>query len=75
MMSIIAAVQWLIANWQLIATVFSSASSLALFFMHGNNKATLQELRDFIDSLQISQSKPIDTGSAKVEAAISNPKK
>lgn len=75
MMSIIAVFQWVIANWQMIATAFSSIMSVALFFMHGNAKADIQELKQFLDSLQVSQTKPVDTGSAKAEAELADPKK
>jgi hypothetical protein len=75
MMGVIALIQWLIANWQIIATAFSSISSIALFFMHGNAKQELGELKDFINSLQISQTQPIDTNSAEVKTLLKDPKK
>lgn len=74
MSGIIAVLQWVIANWQIIATAFSSISSIALFFMHGNARAEIQLLHDFIESLQISQTNPIDTDSAKAQSLMKNPK-
>lgn len=72
----IALLQWLVTNWQLIATIFSSVSSLALFFLHGNAAAELKLIKAFIDSLQISQpGGPIDPGSAQAQARQSNPAK
>ena len=47
--------------------------SIALFFMHGAAKADIQEMQQFIASLQISQ-QPIDQGSAKMETTMKNPK-
>lgn len=75
MSGIIAAIQWLIANWQLIATAFSSLASVALFFMHGNAKAELQEIRDFIGSLSVSQPNgPIKVNEAKQVQTLKDPK-
>lgn len=56
MTTLIGAATWLVSNWQIIATAFSSISSIALFFMHGNAAADLAELQSFVGSLQISQS-------------------
>lgn len=74
MNGIIAVLQWVIANWQIIATAFSSISSIALFFMHGSAKAEIQLLHDFIESIQVSQTNPIDTDSAKGASLVKNPK-
>lgn len=59
MSGLIALLTWIVQNWQIIATAFSSLSSIALFFMHGNARAELQEIKDFIDSIEVSQ-KPTD---------------
>jgi hypothetical protein len=64
---ILSILQWVVANWSLIATLFSSAASIALFFLHGNAQADLKELRNFVNSLQVSQT-PIDPGSAQAQA-------
>lgn len=69
MSGIISVLEWIIANWSMLATLFSSIMSIALFFMHGAAKADIAELQQFINTLQISQT-PIDMGSAKVEAEI-----
>lgn len=66
----IAAISWLVENWSLIATCFSSLASIALFFMHGTNKAQLQELKDFINSVHMSKG-PED---AKAVAEALDPK-
>jgi hypothetical protein len=70
----ISLLQWIIDNWQIIATAFSSVSSIALFFMHGSARSELQEIRDFINSVSVSQPKgPVDT-SAKAVQEQQNPK-
>lgn len=69
MTGIISILQWVISNWQTIATLFSSAASIALFFMHGSAQTDLQELRDFINSIQVSESP-----SAKTLSENQNPK-
>jgi hypothetical protein len=60
MTTIIAGLSWVISNWQIIATAFSSISSVALFFMHGNAASDLAELKDFVNSLQVSQAPTSD---------------
>lgn len=70
MAGLLSAFSWLIDNWQTIATAFSALSSISLFFMHGTNKQSLQELRDFINSVHVSQDQP----SAKQNAELKNPK-
>ena len=70
MTSIISALTWIINNWALISTAFSSVASIALFFMHGNNKSELQALRDFVNSVHVRK----DPDSAKAVATELNPK-
>lgn len=70
MASVLGILSWVIDNWQLIATAFSSVMSIALFFMHGNSRTQLQELRDFINSVHLSQ----NPQSAKQNAELQNPK-
>ena len=55
MSNIVAGAQWFVANWQLLATVFSSLASVALFFLHGSAAADLKLLKDFVNSLEITQ--------------------
>lgn len=66
MAGIISVLQWIVTNWHLIATVSSLAANVALFFMHGTNAAAVQELRDFVNSIQVTQT-PVDPGSAQSE--------
>ncbi len=68
MAGIISALSWVINNWQLISTAFSSLASITLFFMHGNNKAELQALRDFITSVHVRQDPSPDSAKAVSEA-------
>jgi hypothetical protein len=75
MTTVIALLQWIIANWQIIATAFSSLSSIALFFMHGNAKSEILLLKQFVDSLQVSQTAPVDTTSAQAVSRQLDPKK
>ena len=56
MSGVISLLSWIIQNWQLLATAFSATSSIALFFMHGSAAQELAELKDFVNSLNISQS-------------------
>lgn len=75
MSGLIGILQWIIANWQVIATAFSSIMSVALFFMHGNAAADIKLLKQFIDSLQVSQPNgPVDPNSAQAQAALAKPK-
>lgn len=72
MSGLLAALQWLISNWNLIATCFSSLASIVLFFMHGNAKQELQQLKDFVNSLQISQVTPAQAQKLEQDAALKN---
>jgi hypothetical protein len=70
MSSIISVLSWIIANWSTLASAFSAIASVSLFFMHGNNAQEIQELKDFINSINVSQNQP----TAQDQARNMNPK-
>lgn len=76
-MSILALLQWVIGHWSQLAAGFSSLASIALFFMNGSAAKELRLLKDFINSLDVSQPNgPINVGddSAAALAKLAKPK-
>ena len=72
MTAVISAFQWVVANWGLIQSILGPHPTVVLFFLHGNAKSEVQELRDFIASVQLSQA---PQPSAQDSARLADPKK
>lgn len=58
MTGIIGILTWIVNNWQTIVMIGNAAFTVILFFMHGSAASDLQELQQFMNSLNVSTNQP-----------------